>query len=147
MKTDTVLLCEQCLNDAGTLVASELDITDCRKIENAHGRLFCSYREVQPQPAPEDSHASVNEPTASTASTAEPAVDSVDNDDDGLPPGSYRNNCTGCELRHDGQILACDSCKRDNGTNLYTVADTSQCNYFVNKNGLLRCDKSRSDKM
>jgi len=150
MKSDTVLQCEQCANDAGAFVSSELDITDCRKIENARGRLVCTLRETKPPPQNDDVTTTGDDDTGTPATTPKNPDDNdqtktTDDDDfdenpnDGLPAGSYRKDCTGCELRRDGKVLACDFCKRADGGKQYTVAYVSSCKYFINQNGVLRC--------
>jgi len=164
MKSETVLQCEQCENDNGVLVASELDIKYCRKIENARGRLVCTMREKNPAPEkeddantdfPDDGNADDDQPQKAedgkkTTSEKRPAqqqhTDETDDDnqDDSLPAGSYKQNCNGCELKRDGMLLACDSCMRSNGKKIYTIAYASACKYFVNSDGFLRCGKSPS---
>lgn len=138
MKTATVLECDQCESDYGTLVHSELDITYCRKIENSRGRLVCTFRQTQPPP-----------PQPADPQQAPPVLaDDDDNDDnnenDGLPAGSYRRDCLGCQLVREGTLLACDACKRANGSTRYTIIELRTCKYFVNRDGTLRCDKTRS---
>jgi len=144
MKSESVLQCEQCENDVGSFVSTELDITNCRKIENSHGRLVCSSREASPPkyddddddtgtPAIGDSKKDGNDDDENNN------IDEYDHPDDGLPAGTYRKDCTGCQLKRDGELLACDSCKRSTGRSQYSVAYTSDCDYFINRNGVLRC--------
>jgi len=164
MKSDTVLQCDQCENEAGTFVASDLDITYCRKIENVRGRLTCTSREVpKPKTEDNDNDAYTKQPDKANddndglqadddqkinnddnnlpkkTTTEEPAEVEQEIFDDGLPAGSYRKDCTGCALKRDGLLLACDACQRRFGVTQYTVAYTSGCSYFVNKDGVLRC--------
>lgn len=159
MKSNTVLQCEQCTNEGGSFVASELDITNCRKIENIRGRLVCSERDSTPT-VNDDAGGNNKDETAPT--TNDNVKDLEDNnkqptktDDefdeeptDGLPRGSYRRDCTGCQLKlkHDKTFLACDSCKRKNGVSQYSISYVSLCMYFVNQDGVLRCDYERSQK-
>ena len=137
MRTASVLECDQCESDYGTLVHSELDITYCRKIENSRGRLVCTFRQTQPQPSPQPA-----EPEPRPPQTL--ADDDDDDNDDGLPAGSYRRDCLGCQLTREGTLLACDACRRANGSTRYTIIELRTCKYFVNKDGTLRCDKTRS---
>jgi len=179
------LVCEQCETENGSFFATELDITNCRKIENARGRLVCSARETPPAPvdppkdeAPKDDannddahddnniadikpdksvkadnnddglqHDDEDQKINDDANPPEKTIDDEPDEnapDDGLPAGTYRTDCSGCKLKREGLLLACDSCKRDNGLSQYTVAYVSGCKFFVNRNGVLRCDKTHS---
>ena len=141
MKTVSGLECEQCESDYGTLVPSERDITPCRKIENSRGRLVCTFRQTQPRPE----EPAAPEPRPPTL--AEDENDDGDNGtDDGLPAGSFRRDCRGCALTREGTMLACDACKRTNGSTRYTIIELRSCKYFVNKDGTLRCDNTRFAK-
>lgn len=112
MQTWTVLRCEQCETEYGTFLPSEVDITNCGKIENVRGRLVCAFRRTTPLP---------HKPT------------------DTLPPGSYRNDCTDCKLIEDGEVLECGRCRRADGTTRYTVIETARCKEFTNNDGALAC--------
>jgi len=224
MKSPTVLQCDQCESNTGSLVASELDITYCAKIENAGGRLVCTYRETKPPPtqAPNDDENTkkpvVPDVTPKPADEKKPVVEkkpamdknpiyneepddankeNEDNKDikeeeedhhkkteedkpvvnppiaddtplpehpkagqdkgdyteefehpnDGLPPGSFRKHCTGCELLQQGRLLACDYCKRNNGVKRYTIALVGNCKFFACIDGTLRCDKVHSARL
>jgi len=171
MKSENVLQCEQCVSENGSFIASELDITYCRKIENSRGRLVCVHREAH---VPTDDEGKKTPPATPTTTddkgdggkqspspvpptptttpddngNEEPLDDKGDNvedenPDDGLPAGSYRGYCECCELKRDGELLACDFCKRDNGSKQYTIAYVSDCQYFVNRDGVLRCDRTQ----
>jgi len=147
MKTDTVLQCDQCENDKGEFISSELDITDCRKIENIHGKLACTSREAALPPPDDDPTTQTNPPDDDP--TTQTNLDDTDGDDkendyNGLPDGSYKKDCTGCMLKRNGELLACDYCKRNNGVMQYTIAYASGCPFFVNRDGLLRCAKTHS---
>jgi len=157
MKSQTLLQCDQCENDNGAFVSSELDITDCRKIENIRGRLVCTSRET-PRPTADDATDgnkddnddgtpgdNVKDPQDADQTKTPDDIDDVDeNPEDGLPAGSYRKDCTGCELKYNGQLLACDFCKRNDDVYQYTVAYVSGCKYFLNIDGVLRCKKGYS---
>jgi len=151
MKSDTVLQCEQCEGENGSLISSELDVTNCRKIENIRGRLVCSSREiVLPKPDDKDTD-DIGDTGNSKHNSDEDNNDNVpdptavdENPDDGLPAGSYRNDCTGCRLKRDGKLIACDFCQRNSGVQQYTVAFATECKYFINDDGRLRCDRTRS---
>ena len=151
MKTASVLECDQCESDYGTLVHSELDITYCRKIENSRGRLVCTFRQTQPPPPqPADPPAEPEEPEGHAPTLANGNDDDDNNNnnnnnvEDGLPAGSFRRDCDGCRLVRDGTMLSCDACKRANGSTRYTIIELRTCKYFVNRDGTLRCDKTRS---
>jgi len=244
MKSPTVLQCDQCESETGNLIASELDITYCSKIENARGRLVCTYRETKPPPKPETQEDTNKEDTKDTTEppvvkedpednndpddttkdtneqkdnnddikdldeVAKDAEDQKDNEEtkdkdkkedddddddqkktedkpdqednplikppiaddtplpekqdgvvngdytdefehptDGLPAGSFRKHCTGCELLQQGKLLACDFCKRNNGNERYTIAIVGDCKFFVCIDGTLRCDKIHSARL
>jgi len=227
MKTPTVLQCDQCQSETGTLISSELDITYCTKIENARGRLACTNRETKPPaqtqntnkqpdvttppPVPaenndnpdetrdpdenddtkdlddnkdndetkdkednkdkegneyeeyeenkktedkptEEDNPLVDPPIADDTPHPEPEADGDYTDEfehpkDGLPAGSYRKHCTGCELVQQGTLLACDYCKRNNGNSRYTIAIVGDCKFFVSIDGTLRCDKVHSARL
>jgi len=225
MKSPTVLHCEQCESETGTLISSELDITYCTKIENARGRLVCTNRETRPPPTqtnddetnkedtkqpdvpkpedktedpdlkePEDAkdpddvkdlndledenkdpddpkdkedgkdkdeedernddNPLVNPPIDDDTPLPDPNTekagdytDEFEHPTDGLPAGSYRKLCTGCELLRQGKLLACDFCTRNNGYKRYTVALVDDCKFFVCIDGTLRCDKVHSAQL
>jgi len=227
MKSPTVLQCDQCESETGTLVASELDITFCARIENARGRLACTNRETKPQTAEDNNKdetkdidfvkdqddGNKNAPAEETKENDDAKEltdiakdledkdpddnkdmkDKDDNDDDakktegkpneedyplinppiaddtplpeqngnnngdytdefehptdGLPAGSFRKHCTGCELLQQGKLLACDFCKRNNGNKRYTIALVGECKFFVSIDGTLRCDKVHSARL
>jgi len=240
MKSPTVLQCDQCEGETGNLVASDLDITYCSKIENARGRLVCTYRETKPPaktetqddtnkedttepPLMKDDPDETNTPDDTTKDTndqkdhddikdldevVKDADDQKDNEEpkdkdkkededddedqkktedkpdqednplikppiaddtplpekqdgvvngdytdefehptDGLPAGSFRKHCTGCELLQQGKLLACDFCKRNNGNERYTIAIVGDCKFFVSIDGTLRCDKVHSARL
>jgi len=214
-----VLQCDQCESDNGSLLASELDITYCNRIENARGRLACTSRETKPAaktenpdednnkeetqvptvekgPAdlknpdledpeenkdpdenkdPEDNKDTddnkdtedgkvkgddekneeiINAPIADDTPLPDPNqkndgdyTDEFEHPTDGLPPGSFRKQCTGCEYVQQGKLLACDYCKRNNGNQRYTIAIVGDCKFFVCIDGTLRCDKIHSARL
>jgi len=74
-------------------------------------------------------------------------TDEFEHPKDGLPAGSYRKHCTGCELVQQGKLLACDYCKRNNGNSRYTIAIVGDCKFFVSIDGTLRCDKVHSARL
>jgi len=219
MKSPTILQCDQCESETGNLVSSELDITYCAKIENARGRLVCTYRETKPTPTtPNDDENNkeetqvpdtekkpvdpletedlddnkdlditkdkddikdkddkgkkedgdddgeeakktedkplINPPIVDDTPLPEPNgenngdyTDEFEHPNDGLPPGSFRKHCTGCELLKQGMLLACDFCKRNAGNRRYTIALVRDCKFFVSIDGTLRCDKAHSAKL
>ena len=120
MLSPTLLRCEQCATEYGTVMPAELDVTNCGKIENKLGRLVCAFRRTTPvsQPKP-----------------GSPA----------LPPGNYLSNCAGCKLLENGALLECRSCKRADGSTRYTIIETARCREFTDNDGALACAEADED--
>lgn len=173
---DKTLFCSDCTKTCGARITSQIDLSKCKvedgaNIYNSNGQLTCR----EPLPSNQDNlpagsyssschGCSVTQSkltcTACLDAAKERHLSSIDfpgckslgnnhgklqcDDAETSIPGSYSSSCQGCSLT--GVILTCSRCKSDNGQEIQSSLDTSNCRSVGNSQGKLRCTEVMAEK-